>query len=125
MDYIELVAAVVVVVIALASIAVLVLAAVAIVAAFTRARVRVRFQRLMRIYGDEALVRRIMAGEVWQGQTAQMLEHARGLPVKVDEKVLKTKTKHTWKYGEMGRGQYALRVMLENGEVVGWDVKRR
>jgi hypothetical protein len=37
--------------------------------------------------------------------------------------VLKTKTKEIWKYREIKKGQYALKVTLEENMVVGWDMK--
>lgn len=67
---------------------------------------------------------RVLRREIWQGQTHQALVESRGPPADVDETVLKTKTKHVFKYEPTGRKQYALRVMLENGVVVGWDDKR-
>lgn len=44
-----------------------------------------------------------------------------GRPLDIDQKVLKTK--EVWKYNQTGKGRYALRITLENGEVVGWDQK--
>jgi hypothetical protein len=79
----------------------------------------------MEKYGDEVLVRRLMAREIWEGQTQEQLIDSRGRPLTIDEKVLKTKTTNTWKYKRMGRGQYALRVVVENGIVVGWKTNAR
>lgn len=71
---------------------------------------------------DDAI--RIVRGEVWQGQTEVMLLEARGAPADQDEHVMKTKTKRTYKYGAQGGNRYTLRVMLEDGVVVGWEGKR-
>jgi hypothetical protein len=46
-----------------------------------------------------------------------------GNPLDVDQKVLKTKKKEVWKYQPKGANRYALRVILENGLVVGWEQK--
>lgn len=72
-------------------------------------------------YGDAEIVRRIMSHEFWQGQTTDQLLDSLGRPIEVDEKVFKTKTKHVWKYQQTGKKRFALRITLENGEVVGWD----
>ncbi|WP_437338473.1 hypothetical protein [Sorangium sp. So ce394] len=66
---------------------------------------------------------RIHRGELWVGMTAEMLTHSKGSPEDIDEKVLKTKTKHVYKYGQTGINRYALRVTLDNGVVTGWDDK--
>lgn len=75
---------------------------------------------LMQKYGDPHIVERILAKEVWQGQTQFMLEDAIGPPVDRDVTVLKTKTKEIWKYGRLSRGRYSKRITVENGLVTGW-----
>ncbi|WP_431103063.1 DUF2845 domain-containing protein [Roseateles noduli] len=80
-----------------------------------------RREALMAKYGDAALVQRIMNRQFWQGQTTDQLLDSLGRPVEVDEKVLKTKTKLVWKYKQTGKNRFALRITLENGQVVGWD----
>lgn len=74
-------------------------------------------------YGDTELVRRIVARLVWQGQTQEQLLDSLGQPADTDERVLKNKTRKTWKYHPVGKNRYNLRVILENGVVVGWDRK--
>ncbi|HJR55624.1 MAG TPA: hypothetical protein VJ798_03515 [Rhizomicrobium sp.] len=91
-------------------------------AALARAQ---RRKALMEKYGDADLVERLMRREVWEGQTAEQLLDSRGTPASVDNKVLKTKTTDTWKYNRMGRGQYAIRIIVENGVVVGWKTNTR
>lgn len=78
-------------------------------------------EALMAKYGDAEIVRRIMSREFWQGQTADQLLDSLGRPIEVDEKVFKTKTKQVWKYKQTAKRRFALRITLENGEVVGWD----
>jgi hypothetical protein len=64
----------------------------------------------------------IMRGKVWQGATREMLLESHGAPEDVKEHVLKTKTKHTFCYKRIAKNRFALRVHLEDGVVVGWDV---
>ncbi|RKT60759.1 hypothetical protein DFR40_0905 [Azonexus fungiphilus] len=78
---------------------------------------------LIEKYKDESIVAKIMGRMIWQGQTPEQLTDSLGTPVDVDRKVLKTKTKEIWKYNQTGKGRFALRVTLENGEVVGWEQK--
>ena len=77
----------------------------------------------MEKYGDAELVDRLMRKMFWQGQSEGQLIDSLGRPLDIDQKVLKTKTKEVWKYNRTGKGRYALRITLENGEVVGWDQK--
>lgn len=72
---------------------------------------------------DTEIVSAIVNGQFWQGQTSEQLLDSLGSPNAIDRQVLKTKTKETWKYNEIKKGQYALRIMLEKDEVVGWDNK--
>lgn len=79
--------------------------------------------RLMKKYGNAALVDRIMNKMFWQGQSEDQLVESLGKPLDIDQRVLKTKTQEVWKYNKTGKGRYALRITLENGYVVGWDQK--
>jgi hypothetical protein len=84
-----------------------------------------RRKSLMEKYGDQILVDRLMRREIWEGQTEAQLLDARGNPAAVDRKVLKTKTSEVWKYERIGKGQYGLRVFVENGSVAGWKKNAR
>lgn len=86
-------------------------------------RRQLRLAYLRGKYGDEAVVRKLMDGWVWQGQTVEQLTDSLGKPAEVDRTVLKTKTKEVWKYGHRGRNRYGVRVTLEDGLVVGWENK--
>lgn len=77
-------------------------------------------KQLMAKYNDEALVNRLMSREIWQGQTEEQLRESLGSPGKIDEEVLKTKTRRTYKYRSDGKGRYKLSVVVENGRVTGW-----
>lgn len=66
---------------------------------------------------------RILGNQVWVGATEEMLRESIGAPADVDEKVLKTKTRHVFKYCSTGKNRYALRVFLEDGVVTGWEGK--
>lgn len=74
-------------------------------------------------YANEDIVQRIFHGQIWQGQTSEQLLDSIGSPVDTDRKVLKTKSKETWKYHPRGANRYALRITVEDGIVVGWDKK--
>jgi hypothetical protein len=51
-----------------------------------------------------------------------MLLASLGNPEEFDEKVMKRTTRLTFKYGRVGATrQFALRVVLEDGIVVGWE----
>ncbi|WP_437601906.1 hypothetical protein WMF28_09895 [Sorangium sp. So ce590] len=81
-----------------------------------------RWNQLCGRFGPD-LAARIYRGELWVGMTAGMLMHSKGPPEDIDEKVLKTKTKHVYKYVQTGINRYALRVTLDDGVVTGWDDK--
>ena len=74
-------------------------------------------------YGRTALAERIISKTIWVGETAEQLVDSFGRPVAVDDHVLKTKRKETWKYYQTGQNRFALRITVENGIVVGWDKK--
>jgi hypothetical protein len=83
----------------------------------------VRQTDLTNRFGYE-IASRILAQQIWLGQTQEMLFEARGHPVATEERVLKTKTRHVHKFDWISGRRYALRVTLENGVVVGWDDKQ-
>jgi outer membrane protein assembly factor BamE (lipoprotein component of BamABCDE complex) len=82
-----------------------------------------RRKDLMQKYGDAEIVDMIMKKMVWQGMSAEQLTDSLGRPVATDRKVYKTKTSETYKYDQAGKNRYRRRVTLENGVVVGWDIK--
>lgn len=88
-----------------------------------RLRVQQRSDALHAMFGTE-VAQRILAKQVWQGQTEEMLRESLGPPADTEEKVLKTKTKRILKYFPTSKKSYALRVTVENGVVVGWADKR-
>lgn len=88
----------------------------------TYARKR-RQEYLMSKYDDADLVEALMGRRFWQGQTSEQLIDSLGEPRDLDRKVLKSKTKETWKYNEVRKNQFSLRIFVENDLVVGWDKK--
>lgn len=81
-----------------------------------------RLQDLAARFGlDDA--HRIIRREIWKGQSAAALLEARGKPMDVDERVMKNKTRHVYKYNPTGVNRFALRVTLEDDVVVGWEDK--
>ena len=78
---------------------------------------------LLSKYKKQEIVDRILNQEFWKGQTVEQLEDALGPADAVDRQVLKTKTKETWKYDEIKKGQFSTRIDIENGKVIGWSAK--
>jgi hypothetical protein len=92
-------------------------------AAAAEAAQRARLAALTERFGEEN-ASQIMRGSIWSGQTREMLVEALGHPSDIDIKILKTKSKTTYKYVPTGKNRYALRVFLDDGVVVGWEDKR-
>ena len=86
-------------------------------------RVAARRAALFEKYGDAVIVERIMRNQVWQGQTSEQLSDALGDPEGLDERVLKSHTRQTWKYRRQGKNRFGLRIVIDDGSVVGWDEK--
>ena len=84
---------------------------------------RQRRRQLTAKYGDAETVRRIMRRVIWQGETQEQLRESFGEPADIDQKVLKTKRKEVWKYRPAGRNRFGLKVTLDDGVVVAWDMK--
>ena len=82
-----------------------------------------RSDKLLAKYGDSLLVSRIMRRQVCEGMTEEQVVESIGRPIDVDRRVLKTKQSETWKYQRTGKNRYRLRILMENGRVVGWDKK--
>lgn len=82
-----------------------------------------RYEALVRKYGDARIASRIMEGSIWQEMTEEMVRDSWGPPAAVEVKVLKTKHKEIWKYTQTGKNRFRNRVIIENGIVVGWDIK--
>ena len=95
---------------------------VALVMANRASKRRKRIEELRRKYPED-IVQRILAGQIWQGQTEGQLIDALGSPAEVDRKVLKTMRREIWKYGRMSARRFRLRITVENGTVAGWDHK--
>jgi hypothetical protein len=86
-------------------------------------RIQTRREALLQKYGDPQVVEKILTGSIWQGQSAEQLQDSRGQPLDMGERVFKKSTRQTWKYVRTGVNRFALRIMLEDGIVVGWDDK--
>lgn len=91
------------------------------VIAFRLVRNFLRQQQLVAKYGEEAAAL-IMARKVWQGMTAEQLVDSWGSPIDVGREIIRTRTKETWKYGQIGKNRFRNRVYLENGIVIGWKI---
>jgi len=78
---------------------------------------------LLQKYGDPTVAERIQQKSIWEGQTEEQLRDSQGEPEAVEQAYLKTVHREVWKYGRTGKNRFRLRVTLENGCVVGWDIK--
>ena len=81
--------------------------------------------KLMAKYNDQHAVDMIMSKRIWEGMTEAQLIEAWGKPAEIDERVLKTKTAHVYKYNRSGKASFRDKVKLDDGVVVGWDQKGR
>lgn len=79
-----------------------------------------RRTRLMKKYQDSELVDRIMNKSIWHGQTSDQLLEAMGTPVSIDRKVIRSRVQEAWKYRQIRKGIYAVRIFVEDDVVVGW-----
>ncbi|GHE69959.1 hypothetical protein GCM10019059_32140 [Camelimonas fluminis] len=84
---------------------------------------RRRRERLIQKYGSPETVDRIMRREIWQGMTQEMLVDARGEPVDFDIKTMRSQTRLTYKYNQDGKNRFRTRIMLEDGVVIGWEMR--
>ncbi|WP_397452063.1 DNA translocase FtsK [Pseudomonas sp. NA-150] len=82
-----------------------------------------RLSYLLEKYNDDHIVKQIISGNLWEGMTAAHLFDAFGEPEAVDQKYLMQVSREVWKYESLGGNRYRIRVTLENGIVVGWDIK--
>ena len=81
--------------------------------------------KLLAKYNDQHAVDMIMSRRIWEGMTEDQLIDAWGKPAEVDERVLKTKTAHVYKYNRSGKASFRDKVKLDDGVVIGWDQKGR
>lgn len=106
------------------SIIVLILVLIALVFIFSRiASAKKRERLLLEKYKDTQIVEKILARCFWQGQSSEQLLDSLGQPEDIDQKIMKTKNRETWKYNPRGTNRYGLRITLDNDVVVGWDKK--
>ena len=80
-------------------------------------------ERLAQKYESLDVADKLMNKVIWQGETMEQLMDSFGSPIDIEQTVLKTKTKVTWKYGKTGKNRYNLKIHLEDGEVTGWVQK--
>ena len=81
--------------------------------------------KLLGKYNDQHAVDMIMSRRIWEGMTQDQLIDAWGKPVEIDERVLKTKIAHVYKYNRSGKASFRDKVKLDDGVVIGWDQKGR
>ena len=100
--------------------AVVILAIVLVIGLNARRRIK-----LLAKYNDQHAVDMIMSRRIWEGMTQDQLIDAWGKPAEIDERVLKTKTAHVYKYNRSGKASFRDKVKLDDGVVIGWDQKGR
>ncbi|MBK9002199.1 MAG: hypothetical protein IPM35_41295 [Myxococcales bacterium] len=83
-----------------------------------------RRQGLVARFAEE-IAAKIVAGQVWEGATHEMVVEALGPPVEVKERVLKTKIKTTLCYDPISSNRYRFKVELDDGVVVKWTAPRK
>ena len=81
--------------------------------------------KLMAKYNDQHAVDMIMSKRIWEGMTEAQLIEAWGKPAEIDERVLKTKIAHVYKYNRSGKASFRDKVKLDDGVVIGWEQKGR
>lgn len=101
---------------------IIIIGAVAVIVAVKLMSRKFRFDGLMAKYNDAELVDRLMGREFWHGMSKGMLRDSLGVPLKVDQEVQKTKTREVWRYAEARKARVAKKIILENEEVIGWDL---
>ena len=80
-----------------------------------------RRSALSRKYGDSPHLSDLMNGTIRIGMTMEQVIDSWGQPDAVEERVLKTKTTQTLKYGQINSRTFKQQVKFENGLVVGWS----
>lgn len=86
-------------------------------------KARNRMNYLVARYGPEA-ARLIVAKQVWQGATYDMMIDAFGPPADIDTSVMRDKQTAILKYyPQQGYNRYGMRITVENGYVIGWELK--
>ena len=73
-----------------------------------------REKALLQKYGED-IGSRLFNNQYWIGMTEEQLLDCKGKPNKIENQVLKTKTKKTYTYGNKSSGDY---FVLEDGVVV-------
>lgn len=79
------------------------------------------FASLVESYGEEN-ARLMLIGAPWQGATTAMISEMLGPPVDVGLKVHKALRVEVWKYHQLAKNRFGLRITFENGVCVGWDL---
>ncbi len=79
-----------------------------------------RRAELSRKYTDSPHLPDLLSGTIRIGMTLEQVIDSWGQPAGIEERVLKTKTTQTLKYGQINSRSFRQQVKLENGFVVGW-----
>ena len=79
-----------------------------------------QLEHLANKYSNSPFRDDILSGKIRTGMTVEQMVDAWGPPAGMEERVLKTKVVHTYKYAQTGTRSFRQRVKVENGIVVGW-----
>ncbi len=84
---------------------------------------KLRAEKIRLKYADQGIAQKIIDRTIWVGMTGEMLKDAYGEPLKVDQKVMKSKVREVWKYRQLTKTQYGTKITIENNVVTSWDIK--
>ncbi len=107
----------------IAALVVMFIVAVIAIVLYKRSQHNRRIEYLTNKHADALVVQKILAKELWEGQTAEQLADSIGHPAGVDTKHMATRKREIWKYKPTGKNRYGLRITLDDDVVTGWDQK--
>lgn len=81
-----------------------------------------RRQYLIQKYGPET-AQLLLNQNIWHGATCEMMLDAFGQPADIDTAVMRNKHTSVLKYYPKGYNRYGMRITVENGYVIGWELK--
>ncbi len=77
--------------------------------------------RLIKKYNNESLAYDIENNLFWRGQTADQLVESIGIPERIDQTILNSRTNEIWKYGHQSNDCFKLTITLSDGIVNDWN----
>lgn len=74
-------------------------------------------------YGTDTL-KCMIVRKPWLGASTNEIRALLGPPERIDEKVMKTRTRHVYKYDQSGKAMFKLSITFDNGLAVEWEDRR-